>query len=80
MWGGWGLHAGAHTFTAGVAFPAHSSWHDKYVVSILVFTDIQCDGAWRFPLTGCHGYPVQSALHVLWLHLLQAPFPMLIYC
>ena len=46
-------------------FSCHPSWHDKYVVSILVFTYIQCDGAWWFPLTGCHGYPVQSALLVL---------------
>ena len=69
---------GSHIYS--LAFPAHPSWHDKYVVSILVFADIQCDGAWWFPLTGCHGYPVQSALLVLRLHLLQAPFPMLIYC
>ena len=54
---------GSHIYS--LAFPAHPSWHDKYVVSILVFADIQCDGAWWFPLTGCHGYPVQSALLVL---------------
>ena len=41
-----------------LAFPAHPSWHDKYVVPgkyFIVFTDIQCDGASWFLLTGCHG-------------------------
>ena len=56
-------------------FPIHPSC----MVSILVSTDFQCDNAWRYLLRGCRGYPAQSILPVSWLHLLQAPFPMLIY-
>ena len=56
-------------------FPIHPSC----MVSILVSTDFQCDNAWWYLLRGCRGYPAQSILPVSWLHLLQAPFPMLIY-
>ena len=31
--------------------PVHHSWHDKYVISILVFTYFQRDGAYWLPLT-----------------------------
>ena len=63
-------------FLAGVQFSAilsqarHPSLLDKYVVSILVSTVFQCDGAWWLRLT--------SSV-VSWLHL-QAPFPKLINC
>ena len=49
----------------------------KYVVTILVSTDF----AWWLPLTGLSWLPYAFAvLLVLWLHLLQAQFPTLIYC
>ena len=37
-------------------FYSHSS-HGKYVVSILVSTDFQCDGAWWLPLPGLSWIP-----------------------
>jgi len=42
---GWPGLACRGSYIYSLTFPAHPSWHDKYVVSILVFTDIQCDGA-----------------------------------
>lgn len=37
--------------------PSLLAGHGKYVVSILVSTDFQCDGAWWLPLTGLSWKP-----------------------
>ena len=42
-------HLFLSTGQLSLILPLPCPWHDKYEVSILVFTDIQSDGAWWFP-------------------------------
>ena len=42
--------------------PSHPSGLGKYVVSILVSTVFQCDGAWWLPLTGFSWIPYMFGL------------------